>query len=500
MPQTIRITPASEQPPSRERTMAEAIRLVAETAAGVEPAAGNWAERFESVMDNGVSLPGIRAVCAGSDPVDALADSFALRLGATAAGRDAWGNPGLTNVAHKLARLLIADKRVGLDLSNAQPEHTDDSSSDDDIRLSRVVPRLRQIVEGLGVSFTPAMLAIRCDHPAVQDFFDIYLDESPEAPALAVKISADFMEAVRADKQVRLRHPRPGTQVDQTEPSCPDDQEEVGAAISARALWHRLVSLACRTPRVHLILENCMRPASPLGHFEVTDAVSPYLLQTVPAESAQIIVELDLSRFIDPRLGLLCDSLDRIVGDGLRLADNLIDAVRWPLDGIRSDACAYRRIALTIQGIGEAAVKMGLDPADFSALQRLQVVLQRIARRAYCESLALAREREPFPGLRAQDLYTLLPQHGLEDEVRAKIRAHGTRNSHILVLGPFSVIPARCPPAGRADFSNFLPLLRFAHTLAFRRPPFLDFMHGEDLARFLRLSWAYFARGNGPHK
>ena len=143
---------------------------------------------------------------------------------------------------------------------------------------------------------------------------------------------------------------------------------------------------------------------------------------------------------------------------------------------------------MSIVGIGQLATKMGLDPLQFSSLERIQQILAFVSESLYRDSVALGAEREPFPGLKTRDLFALVPERGLERELSAKIDAHGTRNSQIVALSPFAVIPDDCPPTEIRDFSNLLPVMKFAHVLACRKPHWLARIGVENLELFLRLS------------
>lgn len=488
MVQTIKIPPPGDvdgcdRPSATSR--GETILRIAHAAAAVEKRAGIWEQRFAFALNNGLRVSGTAAVQGGGDPANALADSFGLQVDATSIREPKSAN-GLPSVCEKLVRLLVDDKHVAVDLSGTLPRDVDEEG----IRLCDAKSQLARMTGSFGVDFRPAALSLACSHPDIESFFDMYLDGAESTPLLAVRITDEFMESVRARRPFALCYRVPGE-----EPGGAHHRVVAHKEIDARSLWRRFIQVSSRASGAHLVLENCARPVSPLAHTEVTDSISPRLGQAVPSECGQMIMQLDISHFVDEKGRLKTRLLRTVLEHGLRLADNLIDIVRWPLASVQRDAYAYRRIAMSIEGIGDAALKMRLDPMQFASLERVHQVFTFMGEALYRDSVALAREREPFPGLGAKDLLALVPKRRLERELNAKIDAQGTRNSQILAMSPFAMIPRNCRQSEIRKYSNLLPLLKFAHVMAFRKPPFLSAMDPEDMELFLRLSWAYSQSG-----
>ena len=484
MVRTIRITPPEEasghEAPPR-MSVEDAIRCIARAAAAIEERGGLWEQRFIFALSNGLSVPGTPAVQEGREPRTALADGFGLQMDASSIAASRRGD-GMPSVCEKLVRLLVDDKQVAVDFSGMLPRKADGEGT----RLCESKSQLESMTSRFGVEFRPAALSLACSHPDIESFFDIFLDDEAHSPFLAVRVSHEFMEAVRSRRPFALRYRAFGAA-----PTDAGPEAEVQTEIDADALWQRLLDASAGSRNAYLVLENCARSASPLAQNEVTDCISPLLGQATPSESGQMMVELDLARFVNDKGHLETRLLRTVLQHGLRLADNLIDIVRWPLSSAQRDARAYRRVAISVTGIGDAAARMRLDVLQFSSLECLQQVFRFISDSLYRYSVALAREREPFPGLGAKDMFALVPQLKLEQELSARIDSQGTRNSHILAMTPFAVIPRNCRKRDIKGYSNLLPLLKFSHVMGFRKPAFLMRMDPADLELYLRLSWAY---------
>ncbi len=467
-----------------------AIREVARLAASCEPQPEYWENCFTEVLRTGVSVPQLPAVQAGIAVSDALADYFSVHAGAAVRGSDRRGYPGVEPLAQHLARLLVMDKAVAIDLSEALPRNSSEAG-DGTLELMHLPLTLAGAVRRYGVEYRPRVYSLRWDHPQIEEFVGLYEDDASQCVNLIVRLDDEFMEAVRDRQPVPLRHAQaPDTGNGRSACARQEGDSWIYGCLEARSLWRRLIRLASRSPAVTLMYENRTMPASPLAYVEQADTVAPRLCQAVPGESALVVLELDLACFVSAlgtmELRRLCEAVQL----ALRLADNLIDVLRWPLDSIKLDAIAHRRVALSIGGIGNAVAGMELDPRRFGTLVRVKQLLGLIRRFAYQYSLQLAKERNPFPGLRTRDLFALMPRPELQREVEKEIHTHATRNSHLLLVTPFAFLPVPAGTSALTDYANLLPALAVTETVGFAGCPTAESIRPRDLEAFLRLAWA----------
>ena len=466
----------------------KAVERVADLAANVEMHGGRWSGKFRQMLEEGVSLPAMDRVREGGDPADALADFFGLCAGNTESGCDAKGYPGVAALAPRLARLLVESKSIGLDLCRARPCAADLTAGSCD--LADLPKALAAAVARFGVSFEPTVLSLSGDHPDIRSFLTSCRDPAEPAPKLIVKLSDVFMECVRDRGSVSLTYHAPPARAKGKPKRVAEGVFEYGT-LCARSLWNDLIERSVTSPQFAVVFAGLNRPASPLAYREICDAICPNLLATVPTESAVLHADIHLDRFVEPPGSINIRKLRWAVQTALRFADNLIDAIRWPLDGIKLDAIAHRRVALNLVGLGDAVQKMSLDPRRFQSLARLYGLMQFVRDCAYKSSVLLARERHAFPGLRTGDLFALMPRPELQQHVEAGIHKDSTRNASLIALSPYSVLPNHGADSCAAEYGNLLPLLRFADIVGFGGSETAVGMRPRDLAEFLRLTWAY---------
>ncbi len=124
-----------------------------------------------------------------------------------------------------------------------------------------------------------------------------------------------------------------------------------------------------------------------------------------------------------------------------RMLDNVLDATVWPLPAQAQEAAHKRRIGLGFTGLGDALIMLGLrydTPQARGMASHISAVMRDAA---YGASADLATERGAFPLFDAErylsggNFASRLP-----DALKARIRAQGLRNSHLLSIAPTGTI------------------------------------------------------------
>ncbi len=135
------------------------------------------------------------------------------------------------------------------------------------------------------------------------------------------------------------------------------------------------------------------------------------------------------------------DKLKSVVKVSIRALDNVLDATLWPLQAQADEANAKRRVGLGFTGLGNALTMLNLR-YDTEPARKMASEISRAMRDASYEASAeLAQEKGKFPLFDA-DRFLAAPHCAsrLPDDIKAKIRKHGTRNSHLLSIAPTGTI------------------------------------------------------------
>ncbi|GAB4397338.1 MAG: hypothetical protein OHK0048_05310 [Rhodoferax sp.] len=167
--------------------------------------------------------------------------------------------------------------------------------------------------------------------------------------------------------------------------------------------------------------------------------------QPLPPYGCCCLGSIDLTRFVrdpfTPQAQFDREGFARVARVAVRMLDNVLDASVWPLPAQRAEAMAKRRIGLGFTGLGDALVMLGLRYDQPGAREQARQIAELMRDTAYAASADLAQERGAFPLFNA-DLYFNGQNFAsrLPAALKAKIRAQGLRNSHLLSIAPTGTI------------------------------------------------------------
>ncbi len=122
------------------------------------------------------------------------------------------------------------------------------------------------------------------------------------------------------------------------------------------------------------------------------------------------------------------------------MMDNTIDASGFPLETQHLEAMAKRRIGLGLTGLADALMMVGLRYGSEAAAQAAEHWARRVNRAAYMASARIAAEKGAFPLFDAQPYLAGETVRELDEDVRALIREHGTRNALLTSIAPTGTI------------------------------------------------------------
>ena len=362
------------------------------------------------------------------------------------------GGPALRTFRDCLEQPGERDVAIGVDLSGIVPDQFG-------AWLDALIREIRRQAE-VRAAVPPVVFSLRAEHPARPTLLKALRDSG----------GAGTRAALRVD----------------------------GKTFREAALWEELVRASHADPRIELVLSGRKQPLTDLMGSEKPDTIMPLSLFEAPADTAWLGMQFDLSAIPAEQIERGTGHLKKLVRVGVRLADNLIDAVTWPSEQLRRDALANRRLAAHVTGIGDLVLRHGLDPASFSTLRLLQRWLTLFKRQLLRESLRLAEERGPYPALNADQLVrTLAPRYG---DVRARriISRRSPRHRQLLALSPYCVLPRRANATPARKWLNLLPLVRVADNLTMHGSQVRSLLDRADYERLLRSTWALLRAGQGP--
>ncbi|MFC1860670.1 vitamin B12-dependent ribonucleotide reductase [Chloroflexota bacterium] len=224
------------------------------------------------------------------------------------------------------------------------------------------------------------------DHPDIMHF--IIAKDDPTALTnfnISVAVTAQFMEAVKADADYDLINPR---------------TKEVDGKLNAREVFDKIVDMAWKTgdPGIVFIDRiNADNPTPKLGKIESTNPCGEQPL--LPYESCNL-GSINLAHMLRGNNGnteIDYPHLAETVRIAVRFLDNVIDVNKFPLPQIEEMTKKSRKIGLGVMGYADMLIRLGIPYNSEEALQVASDVMRFIQDEARKASVELAVERGIFP-------------------------------------------------------------------------------------------------------
>jgi len=227
---------------------------------------------------------------------------------------------------------------------------------------------------------------LNVDHPDIMKF--IMAKDDPTVLTnfnISVAVTAEFMEAVKADTDYNLINPRTG---------------EVEGKLNAKEVFDKIVDRAWRTGDPGIVFIDRINQDNPAPHLGKIESTNPCGEQPLlPYESCNL-GSLNLAKMLRGSNGATeidYPKLAKAVQTAVRFLDNVIDVNKFPLPQIEEMTKKTRKIGLGVMGFADMLIQLGIPYDSEAALQFAAEVMHFINEKAYQASVGLAKERGVFP-------------------------------------------------------------------------------------------------------
>ncbi len=431
-----------------ERTVDDVRRRVAKALAAIEKDPARWEPVFYDTLAHGF-IPGGRVNSAAGTALQAtLINCFVQPVG-DSVSETVEGKVGIYVALMESAETMRRGGGVGYDFSTIRPKGAEvkgtRSTASGPVSYMRVFDKSCETVESAGSRRGAQMGILRCDHPDIETFIHAKDQGDLTNFNISVGMTDAFMRAVEADDDWALVHPaKPGQDVS-SDPRQREDGQWIYRTVKARDLWKQVMDATYDHAEPGVFFVDRANADNNLSYVEGIEATNPCGEQPLPAYGCCCLGSINLTQFVDAPFTAEArfdfDAFGRVVRPAVRMLDNVLDASVWPLPQQKSEAMAKRRIGLGFTGLGDALIMLGLRYDSAEARTMASRITAAMRDESYASSVEIAKEKGAFALLdREQFLQAPRFASRLPENIKADIRKHGIRNSHLLSIAPTGTI------------------------------------------------------------
>ena len=343
--------------------------------------------------------------------------------------------------AKKLARTYSYGGGCGIDISGLSPRGAKINNAAKETSGAVSFMDLYSLVTGLigqNGRRGALMISIDCSHPDLQEFIGLKTDlEKVTKANISIRISDDFMQAVKNNEEYTLHYTREVT------------GEVIEKQVNAREIFRLIAETNWDYAEPGALFWDRVKSWNLLSNtkeFEYA-GVNPCAEEPLPAGGSCLLGSINLSGFVHDEFtdnaAFDFDGFRKCVAASVKALNEVLDEglPLHPLEEQQESVRKWRQIGLGIMGLADTMIKLGVTYGEEEAIELCDKIGFAMADAAIAASARLAKEDGAYPGCNIDEVTsTEFFMVNTTEQTRDLVRKYGLRNSQLLTIAPTGTI------------------------------------------------------------
>lgn len=406
-----------------EDTMARVAKACAEN----EKKKAYWEEKFLSILKDLKFIPGGRIIANAGTSRSEVTMFNCYVMNTIADSID-----GIFDAVKESALTQKQGGGVGFDFSTLRPSGAPirgcEAESSGPVSFMQVMDSTCRTIMSAGHRRGAQMGVMRCDHPDIEKFITAKRNNAAlQMFNMSVAITEKFIKAVKNEETWPLVF-----------------NGKVYNTVHAGELWNLIMKSTYDFAEPGFILMDKINEMNNLYYCEEIRATNPCGEQPLPPYGACLLGSLNLTKFVKnpftDNAEIDYDSMADVAATAIRLLDNVIDISNYPLPQQRKEAESKRRIGLGVTGLANLFMFMKVRYGSPESVKMAEKIMKTITCAAYTASVENGKEKGIFPLFDSAKYMKGKFIACLPEDLKAEIKKHGLRNSHLTSIAPTGTI------------------------------------------------------------